>query len=323
MVRRLPPFDPRAHLLRGGCEMSDVPQDELMRLSDALAARATAAQRHVAGLRVAGSRPLTATLWRAGIAVASDQCFPKVSDAALVLPDGRTVASRVAGRDPATNVIALRFEDAAGSSVFAEAASEPRLGALALLLAAGSEGMPAVRLAILRSVGPAWYSRLGGRIDRRIVLDARLATGEEGGPVFDAAGGLLGMSTADPRGRALVIPVTTIDRVLVPLLATGRIERGWLGAVLHPVALPANIVGETSLDRGLMVLRLDPDGPAARAGVIAGDILVRIGDAAAGHPGEISRRLGPESVGQPLALQLVRTGGLLSLVATITPRPVP
>jgi len=256
--------------------MSDVPQDELTRLSDALAARAAAALHHVAGLRVAGARPLTATLWRVGVAVASDQCFPKASEAELVLPDGHSLAARVAGRDPATNIVALRFE---GGPELTASAAEPRLGALALLLAAGGDGTPAVRLAVLRSVGPAWHSRLGGRIDRRIVLDLRLPDREEGGPVFDAAGGLLGMSTAGPRGRALVIPATTIDRVLEALLASGRVDRGWLGAVLHPVALPADIAAQTGLDRGLMVLRLDPDGPAARAGVLTSSTPLPIGTA--------------------------------------------
>lgn len=301
--------------------MSELLQDELTRLSDVLAARAAVVQRHVAGLRASSARPLTATLWRAGVAVASDQCFPKTGEAELVLTDGRSVAAHVAGRDPATNVVALRCEDAAAAALSAPTAAEPRQGALALLLAAGGDGMPNIRLTTLRAVGPAWHSRLGGRIDRRIALDAALTRGEEGGPVFDAAGGLLGMSTAGPRGRGLVIPAATIDRVLVPLFAGGRVERGWLGAALHPVALPANTAAETGLDRGLMVLRLDPKGPAAQAGVIAGDILVRVGDVPARNPGEIGRRLGPESIGQPLALQLARAGGLLTLAATITARP--
>jgi S1-C subfamily serine protease len=320
MARRLALADLQAHLLHGGREMSEVLQDELTRLSDVLAARAAAATPHVAGLRASGTRPLTATLWRAGVAVASEQCFPQTAEAELVLPDGRSVAAQVAGRDPATNVIALRFEDGAVSGASA-AAAEPRLGALALLVAAGGDGTPSVRLTMLRAVGPAWHSRLGGRIDRRIALDALLARGEEGGPVFDAAGRLIGMSTAGPRGRGLVIPAATIDRVLVPLLAAGRIERGWLGSALHPVALPPDTAAAAGLDRGLMVLRLAPDGPAAQAGIIAGDILLRIGDVAARYPGEISRRLGPESVGQKLSLQLARAGAVLTLTATITARP--
>src|SRR5579864_3185836 len=173
--------------------MSEALRDELTRLSDVLAARAAAATPHVAGLRAAGGRPLTATLWRAGIAVASDQCFPKAGEADLVLADGRSVPAQVAGRDAATNVVALRFEDATAAAAPMPMAGEPRLGALALMFAAGGDGTPTVRLAMLRAVGPAWHSRLGGRIDRRIALDAELSRSEEGGPVFDAAGGLFGM----------------------------------------------------------------------------------------------------------------------------------
>ena len=61
------------------------------------------------------------------------------------------------------------------------------------------------------------------------------------------------MSTADPRGRALVIPAATIERVLTPLLTAGRVERGWLGLALHPVALPEAITAEGGQGRALMV----------------------------------------------------------------------
>ena len=298
--------------------MTDQQEDELTRLSEALAARTASVQRHVAALQVPDARPLTAIVWRAGIAVASDQVFPKVSEANLLFSDGRTVTAQVAGRDPATNIVALRFEP--GAEIALPPAAEPRLGALALLLAAGG-GAPLVRLAIERSLGPAWHSLQGGLIDRRIVLDMELSGGEEGGPVFDATGRLLGMSTAGPRGRALVIPAATVERVLPALLAAGRIERGWLGAALHAVALPADLAAATALDRGLMVLRLHPDGPASRAGIMAGDILVRVGEVPAQNPGEIRRRLGTESVGQQLPLQVIRAGALLDLSATITARP--
>src|SRR5205823_10367432 len=132
------------------------------------------------------------------------------------------------------NIGGLRFDEA--SPVALPAAAEPQLGGLALSLAAGRRGGPSARLAIVRSLGPAWHSLAGGRIDARIALDMTLARFEEGGPVFDAAGHLLGMATGGPGGQALVIPAATIARVLDPLLANGRIDRGWLGVALHPVA---------------------------------------------------------------------------------------
>src|SRR5262249_28745435 len=116
-------------------------------------------------------------------------------------------------------------------------AAEPRPGALALALGADDAGV-SIRLGIIHSVGPSWHSRAGGRIDRRISLDLTLSAREEGGPVLDAAGGVLGISTLGPRGRVLVIPSSTVDGVIEPLLSKGRIERGWLGVTLQPVLVP-------------------------------------------------------------------------------------
>lgn len=296
-------------------------QNVLMEFSQALAARADGGKALVAGLAVPHARPLTATLWRADVAITSEQVFPRVEAAELTLPDGRTVPARVAGRDPGTNILALRT-DGGAAIASPPAAAEPSLGALALVMAADPASLPSARLTAVRALGPAWHSFHGGRIDRRIALDLVLSRGEEGGPVFDMAGGLLGMSTAGPRGRALVIPAATIERVLAPLLAAGRIERGWLGVALHPVALPDAIAAAAGQERGLIVLRLAADGPAAKAGLLVGDILVAVGDSPALHPAEIAHRLGPDSIGQAIALKLVRAGTVTSLNATVMARPV-
>src|SRR5258707_639456 len=169
--------------------------------------------------------------------------------------------------------------------------------------------------------GGAGLSLAGGRIDRRISLDFSISRGEEGGPVLDAAGHLLGMSTGGPGGRALVIPAATIERVLDPLLATGRIDRGWLGLALHPVTLPEATKIEGGQQRGLMVMQVAQDGPAAKAGVLAGDILVAVDGAPASRPMEIARQFGPESIGKQVELRVVRSGAPRTLAATITARP--
>src|SRR6202035_6125906 len=97
-------------------------------------------------------------------------------------------------------------------------AGEARIGAVALAIGADGAGGASARLGIVNLSGPEWHSSRGGLIDRRIVLDIELARREEGGPVFDAAGHLLGMSTFGPRGRVIVIPSATIARI-VPQLA--------------------------------------------------------------------------------------------------------
>jgi len=293
-------------------------EDTLTRLSDAMAARAAAASGLVVCIHAAGSGPRSGILWRNDVVVASAQVFPKADRAEIVLTGGRRVAARIAGRDRGTNLVALRLEQPVEAGL--PPAAEPRLGEIALALAAGAGG-PTVRAGIVRSVGPAWQSLLGGRIDRRISLDLVISRAEEGGPVVTASGGLLGMSTAGPLGRALVIPAATVERVLDPLLNAGRIDRGWLGVALHPVALPDAGKGEGGQDRGLMVMQIVQGGPAEKAGILAGDILVAVDGAPASHPNAIARQFGPESIGKAIECRLIRAGSPLVVAATVTARP--
>ena len=90
-----------------------------------------------------------------------------------ILDGGQAFAARLAGRDPGTNIAVLRL-DGGPQPAQHDAATEPQPGALVLALGADPAGGVAVRLGAVHSVGPAWHSRAGGRIDRRITLDLRL-----------------------------------------------------------------------------------------------------------------------------------------------------
>lgn len=290
--------------------MPDVIKDPLAGLSEALAERARLARPLVAGILAQGRPMRSGTLWRKDVLVASEQTLPDISEARVTLADGGVFDARLAGRDPGTNVVAFRLDgtpDPASTS-----AGEPHPGALALAFGADDSG-PSVRLGVIRSVGPSWHSRAGGRIDRRITLDIGITAREEGGPVLDAGGGLLGISTLGPRGRVLVIPSVTVESVLEPLMSKGWVERGWLGLALQPVLVPEALQSEAGQPRGLMIMGVSKDGPAAQAGVHAGDILVSAGSVSVSTPTMLAQRLGPESVGQQIELRLIRAGKLLAL----------
>ena len=298
--------------------MPDIVQNPLRELSDALVERARRAQPLVARIEVEGRPMRSGTLWRKDIVIAAEQAFAHVEEAKVVLGDGSSYAARLAGRDPGTNVVALKLDGSPDPGP--PAAAEPHPGALALAFGADGTGV-SVRLGVIHSVGPAWHSRAGGRVDKRIVLDMALTGGEEGGPVFDAAGGLLGISTLGPRRRVLVIPITTVDGVLEPLLSKGRVERGWLGLALQPVLVPEALQAAAGQSRGLMIMGVAKDGPAARAGLLAGDILLTIGGESVSRPAMVAQRLGPEAVGQPSELRLLRAGTVLALTAIVATRP--
>lgn len=298
--------------------MPEIVQNPLISLSEALAERARLARPLVAGVAVQGHRLRSGMLWRKDVVVASEQAFPDVGEATVTLADGRSLPARVAGRDPGTNVIAFRVEGT--PDPMPSPAVEPHPGALALGLGVDDAGL-SIRLGVIHSVGPSWNSRAGGRIDRRITLDMAVSAREEGGPVLDAAGGVLGMSTLGPRGRVLVIPSSTVDGVIEPLLSKGRVERGWLGVALQPVLVPEGLQSAAGGSRGLMIMRISEGGPAAQANLHLGDILVAIGGQSVTSPTMVAQRLGPDSVGQQIELRLIRIGNLVSLPATVGARP--
>jgi S1-C subfamily serine protease len=289
--------------------------DILSQVSEALAARAAAARAGVVALVPDCAPPSSGILWQKDLVVASEQALPRKGAIRVPLPDGHAVEATLVGRDPGTNVALLRLAEPA--EVALPAIAEPVLGALVLLIGGDGAGGASVRLGLVRSLGPAWHSRAGGRIDRRILLDARLGRAEEGGPVLDTSGRLIGMSTRGPRGSALVIPAATLARTVEPLRSAGRVARGWLGVALQPVAVPEQ---QAASGRGLMIMGVTPGAPAAKAGLLTGDILVTLDDIATTHPARLAERLGPDSIGRTFQLRLIRAGAPLTLALTIEAR---
>src|SRR3954468_13642361 len=294
------------------------PSNPLVAFSAALAALVAAATPRAVGIRVKGALPLTGMLWRPDVVVASEQVFPEVSEAEILYPDGALSPARVAGRDPGTNVVALLLDTPV--EIAPPASAEASHGGLALILSAGLGG-PRARLGLVSRLGPAWVSRAGGPIDRYIGIDLLIGARGEGGPVFDAAGGLLGMATAGPDKRGLVIPTATIDHVIGPLLATGRIARGWLGLSMQPIALDDDLATQSGNRRGLMVMQVAAGGPAAGAGLMPGDIIVELAGTPVGRSRRIAELLGPDSIGRDIELRLIRAGRPKRVTVTIGERP--
>jgi S1-C subfamily serine protease len=290
----------------------------LKQLSDALAARTAAASAMIGAVRVSEDKYLSATLWQPELAVASEQSLPKRDAFELVLPGGSTVSAKLAGRDPGTNIALLRLAQPISLSPIASAVAQS--GALALAFGADGVGGATMRLGVVSVAAAQWWSSAGGRIDQRIVLDIRLARAEEGGPVLDAAGARLGIPTFGARGEILVIPAATIDRVVPALLADGQIARGWLGLMLQPVAVPDALQPEAGQPSGLMVMSIIDGGPAAKAGLVAGDIVLTLNGAPARRVRSLAKQLASESIGRTADLRVIRGGKVVSLQAVIEAR---
>src|ERR1700755_3570906 len=136
--------------------MADIAENPLINLSEALAESVRLARPLVAGIAVPGHRMGSGTLWRKDVVVASEQRSPDAGDAQVTLADGSAFTARVAGRDPGTNVVALRLDGTPDPA--ARSAGEPASGGLVIALGVDRDGV-SVRLGAIRSVGPAWHSR--------------------------------------------------------------------------------------------------------------------------------------------------------------------
>jgi S1-C subfamily serine protease len=292
-------------------------------LSNALAARVGASAGLAVAVRNDRGQHVSGLVWTPDAVVASEQCFGARPEYEIVGANGEATKAQIAGRDPGTNLLVLRpretIEPAANRAGICAGAAT--VGALAIAVGAGAEGGPTARLGVVHAVGPQWHSRAGGRIEQRIGLDIRLSRTEEGGPVIDADGALLGMSTFGPSGEVLVIPHATIERIAPQLLRDGRVARGWLGLALQPVATPEPMREAAEGSIGLLVLSVDAQGPGAHAGVIASDILVAVGGASLRSARQLTAYLHEDCIGKAVELRLIRGGQIISLQATVAPRP--
>jgi len=258
--------------------------------------------------------------WRSGVIVTAEEALERDENLKVTLPGGRQVEASLAGRDPTTDVAVLRFQPD-GLPVAAVADASVRPGQIALSVG-NYEGAPLAALGIVALAGGAWHSLRGGTIDSLIRLDLALSPAGEGGALVDVQGRVAGMTVLGPRRRALAIPSSTIDRSIDQLLTKGHVFRGYLGAGLQPVRLGGPCKDAQQAGRGVLVVGVDPDGPAARAGLLVGDIVVAWNSEQVDRVRDVMRFLAPDSAGKTVDLGLIRGGTPTSLKVVIGERPV-
>jgi S1-C subfamily serine protease len=292
--------------------------DLLAPLSHRTAALVESGARSVVAVDSGQRRSTSGIHWRTGVVVTAEEALERDDDITLLLPDGRRVPATLAGRDPSTDVAVLRFQpDGLAVAEIGDAAAL-RVGHWVLALGRNAHGTIASQ-GIVSIAGAAWQSQRGGTIGRLIRLDLVLDPAAEGGALIDVAGRVLGMAVLGPRRRVLAIPAATIDRAVDQLLAKGHVARGYLGAGLQPLRLGRKRDGAAP---GVLVVGLDPEGPAARAGLLIGDIVTAWNGAPVHRVREVMRSLGTDSVGATVALALSRGGNPLTLDVTLGERPI-
>lgn len=287
--------------------------NELAALSNELAVVVERAGRAVVAVHARPRFSSSGVLWRPGIAITAEHTIRREEEITVTLPDGKNVPASLAGSDPGTDLAILKVD--AGDGTVTRATAEPVPGNLALTIGRSEDSGVNATMGIISAVSGPWRTWRGGRLDRYIRLDLTLYPGSSGGLVVNAAGEALGIATSVlSRIAGLAIPASTIDRVADEILARGRVARGYLGVGLQPVELPDH-------HKGLIVLSLEPEGPAARAGVLIGDVLTSLGGSPVADTDDIQAVLEGHAVGQSVPAGVSRGGVSQSIAITIGERP--
>ena len=293
-------------------------------LTELSAALATAVSQADSGIvRVEGRRRLGATgiVWSAeGLILTANHVVRQDEGLNVGLPDGSRVAASLVGRDPSTDLAVLKAE-ASGLTPLTEG-NKQELGVGNLVLALGRPGRTVqATLGIVSALGEGWRTRLGGQIDRYLQTDVVMYPGFSGGPLVDAAGQLIGLNTsALGRGVSLTIPTPTLARVADALQAHGRVQRGYLGVSTQRVHLPDDLKAELEQKRGLLVVSVEKDSPAAKAGLTMGDTLVSFADNAVQSHDDLLALLAGDVVGTAVSAKFVRGGQVHTTEITVAAR---
>jgi S1-C subfamily serine protease len=260
--------------------------------------------------------------WTPELIVTAEVGFGRDDDISITLPSGDQIEATLIGRDPSTAVAVLKVSPAQGPNV-ALTGSDPSVsGELAIAVGRRREGTISSFGSIGLSAGP-WRSMYGGEIESLVHVSAVLDRLGEGSAVLDMEGRLIGMAVRGRRASVLAIPTATIARSVQQLVAHGRVAHGYLGAGLRPIHLGQEAAKrmQRASDRAAIVVSIDPDGPAKRAGLMLGDIITNWnGDPLTGVR-DLLRHLGPSSVGKVVDVALLRAGSDTQVSITIGERP--
>jgi len=294
---------------------AEIMENELVALSNELAAAVEQAGRAVVAVNARPRFASSGVVWRPGVIVTAEHTIRRREEIGITLADGRSTSATLAGRDPGTDIAVLKLADASMPAATLGSTEALRPGHLILAIGRSADSGVNATMGVMSAVSGPWRSWRGGQIDQYLRLDLTVYPGSSGGAVVDTAGRVLGISTsALSRIAGLAVPASTINRVVDELLRTGHVSRGYLGLGLHPVSLPD---GST----GLIVLSAEPNGPAAGAGVLLGDILVALSGKSLRDTDEIQTILDSQSVGKPVAARIVRGGQVIELTITVGERP--
>jgi serine protease Do len=286
----------------------EIEQDALDAYSRVVSSVAAEVTPHVASLRLGRGAGSGVVFTDDGFLLTNAHVVGGARSGAAAFADGTESDFDVIGADPLSDLAVVRVRGGTPAAA--------RLGDADNPLGLGGTVTAGVISALGRSL-PTRSGRAGRVIEDVIQTDAALNPGNSGGALADAAGRVVGISTAVAGiGLGLAVPVNaTTRRIVSALLAEGRVRRAYLGLVSVPAPLPEPVSARVGQRTCLRIVEVVPGSPAARTGLHAGDLVLSVGRQPVSDAQGIQRMLFAEAIGVGLPVTVLRNGAMVDVIA--------
>jgi S1-C subfamily serine protease len=225
--------------------------------------------------------------------------------------DGTTHHATLVGEDPPTDLAVIRVDASGLPYATVGDSGSLRVGQLVIAIGNPLGFDSTVSIGVISALGRALRSRDGRLIENIIQHTAPLNPGNSGGPLVNSRGHVVGVNTAIiamAQGIGFSIPSNTANLVVSQLITQGRVRRGHLGLVGGIRRLDRRLVRlhNLSYEYAVEIISVSADGPAGRAGMREGDLIVGIADQPVGNLDDLHRFLTEWPVGQPVTITILR-----------------
>jgi S1-C subfamily serine protease len=264
-------------------------------------------------------------VWRADSILTAAHTIRQEGNIGVRFGTGQSVQARLAGRDRGTDIALLKLDQGIESppAQFGSTSSIS-VGELIVAAARTRRGNIVASAGIISGLmGEWWVGRT--RIDQFIRPDLNLYPGFSGGALVGAGGTVLGLNTSGLlRGKPITIPSSTLTRIAEEIATKGHVTQPYIGLVMQPVQIPESLQNKAGANApaGLLVMHVEPGGPADVGGVMLGDILIDLDGHSFDDLEDLHEALGQKGAGQEVQTALIRGGQKIQMTVRIGTRPL-
>jgi S1-C subfamily serine protease len=246
-----------------------------------------------------------------GLILTNSHVVHGASSIQVTLADGRRAVADLVGDDPESDLAVVRMAPPELTPALLGDSNALRAGQIVIAIGNPLGFQATVTAGVVSALGRSLRARSGRLMDDIIQTDAALNPGNSGGPLVNTRGEVVGVNTAviqGAQGLAFAVAINTAKFVAGRLIRDGRIRRGWIGVAGQNVSVHRRLARAYSLtrDSGVLVISVEPNSPAQRAGVRDSDIIVGIGGNPVGGVDDLHRWLVDEGIGVSLPLVVLR-----------------